>query len=130
MTNTHLISASGAAKCRRKLVKERALCHVTQTHRPGNLAARHIRLRNGTRHRGACRRGIAVLSLVRPGQHLSMLVHDARPMRTGGELSGLLPHRSERAAAPGKNPPPGAMTQFFTVIDAIGAGVKPLLTGQ
>src|SRR5579864_3126461 len=128
MTNTPLISRSGARKASGKLVKQRASCHVTQTHRssnlgPSNLDVRRVRRRNGARHRRTCRRGTAVVSLVRPGQHLSMLVHDARAMRTGGELSGLLPHRSERAAAPRRNHPSRTMTQLFTVIDAIAAGV-------
>jgi hypothetical protein len=110
MTDTPLISAASARSVLAQIVQQRWSCHVTQTHRPRNPYACHVRHRDGSRRGIARGRRIAVVSLVRPGQHHSMLVHDARAMRRDGESSWLLRHRSERGAPPWRHNPPRAVT--------------------
>src|SRR5580692_1114062 len=113
MTDTPLISAASARTVLAQIVQQRWSCHVTQTLGPSNRDARHVRQRDGTR-RGVTRsRAIAVVSVVRPGQHHSLLVHDARAMRRDPESSWLLCHRSERAAPPWRGNPPRAVTLFW-----------------
>src|ERR1700685_2118471 len=123
MTDTHLISVPSARSVLARIVQQRWSCHVTQTLGPSNRDARHIRRRDGSRRGIARGRRIAVVSLVRPRQHHSLLVHDARAMRRDGEPSWLLRHRSERAAPRWRHNPPRAVTLFCRTID----GAKPLL---
>jgi hypothetical protein len=111
MTDTPLISGSSARRVLAQIVQRRWSYHVTQTHRPSNPDACHVRHRDGSRRGIARGRAIAVVSLVRPGgQHHSMLVHDARAMRRDSESSWLLRHRSERGAPPWRHDPPRAVT--------------------
>ena len=110
MTDTPLISGSSARAVLAQIVQQRGSCHVSQTRRPNNPYACHVRRRDGSRRGVARGRRIAVISLVRPGQHHSMLVHDARAVRRDGESSWLLCHRSERAAPPWRHNPPRAVT--------------------
>src|SRR5580700_7203049 len=110
MTDTPLISGSSARRVLAQIVQRRWSYHVTQTHRPSNPDACHVRHRDGSRRGIARGRAIAVVSLVRPGgQHHSMLVHDARAMRRDSESSWLLRHRSERGAPPWRHDPPRAV---------------------
>jgi hypothetical protein len=109
MTDTPLISAASARAVLAQIVQQRWSYHVTQTLRPSNPYARHVRRRDGSRRSFAGGRAIAVVSLVRPGQHHSMLVHDARAMRRDSESSWLLCHRSERGTPPWRHNPPRAV---------------------
>jgi hypothetical protein len=110
MTDTPLISGSSARSVLAQIVQQRWSYHVNQTHRPRNPSACHVRRRDGSRRGIAGGRAIAVVSLVRPGRHHSLLVHDARAMRRDGESSWFLRHRSERAAPPWRHHPPRAVT--------------------
>jgi hypothetical protein len=110
MTDTPLISAASARSVLAQMVQQRWPYHVSQTHRPSNPDACHVRRRDVSRRGIARGRAIAIVSLVRPGQHHSMLVHDARAMRRDGESPWLLRHRSERVAPPWRHNPPRAVT--------------------
>jgi hypothetical protein len=69
----------------------RQAAYETQEKDHGQQGQTHAYRSNyGIGRRIARDRGIAVVSLVHTGRHLSMLVYDPRTMRAGSELSRLL----------------------------------------